>query len=163
MINAFRLAGFFAAHAIWCVSDEEGLIPMLAYTNENGEREMKRIVSEEDAEKAVANGKQMLDTNPHDANDAVLLYDARIPLNGEKFDAIITEIRCYFSPLSRAVMAIPYKPATSGDFRVYKPKLLQWEGCEDFNLDAVVKSFFEGVDSHEKGAAVWNLALDQSI
>jgi len=26
-----------------------------------------------------------------------------------------------------------------------------------------VESFFEGVDAHEKGAVIWNAALDQSI
>ena len=32
MITASELAGFFAAHAIWSVSDGATLIPMLAYT-----------------------------------------------------------------------------------------------------------------------------------
>ncbi len=163
MITAFNLAGFCAAHAIWCVSDGEGLVQIFSYTNEEDERKMERLIIGDDLERSVNLGKEMLESNKHDANDAVLLYDGRIPINGEKFDAIIAEIRCYFSPSSKAVMAMPYKPAASGDFRVYKPKLLQWEGCDDFNLDAAVQSFFKGVDAHEKGSAVWNKALDQSL
>lgn len=32
MITASELAGFIAAHAIWCVSDADGLVPMVAFT-----------------------------------------------------------------------------------------------------------------------------------
>ncbi|WP_158014167.1 hypothetical protein [Sphingomonas sanxanigenens] len=163
MITAFNLAGFLSAHAMWCVSDGEIFTPIFGYTTEAGERRMERLVTES-LETAVAMGKDKLTLNEHDANDAVLLYDARIPLNDERFDAIIVEIRSYFSPGSEAVMAIPYRPKGSSDpFRVYKPKLVQWANCEDFDVNAAVQSFFEGVDGHEKGAAVWNEALDQSI
>jgi len=41
--------------------------------------------------------------------------------------------------------------------------LLQWEECDDFDVNAAVESSFEGVDAHEKGAVTWNAALDQSI
>ena len=46
VIAAARLAGFFAAHAIWSVSDGATLIPILAYTTESGERHMERLVGE---------------------------------------------------------------------------------------------------------------------
>lgn len=45
---------------------------------------------------------------------------------------------------------------------VNKPKLLQWERCDGFDLDAALDAFFRGVASHEKGAEVWNAALDES-
>jgi hypothetical protein len=32
MITASELAGFIAAHAIWCVSDADRLTPMVAFT-----------------------------------------------------------------------------------------------------------------------------------
>ncbi|KQZ44217.1 hypothetical protein [Duganella sp. Root1480D1] len=163
MITAFNLAGFFAAHAIWCVSDGEGLVPMFAHSGENDERQMERLLAGDDLGASVELGKNKLESNEADANDGVLVYDGRIPVQGQKYDAIIIEIRSYFSPASKAVMAVPYKPAASGDFRVFKPKLLQWEECDDFDVNMVVQSFFEGVDAHEKGAEVWNRALDQSI
>gem|GEM_PF-4968397 len=38
MITASELAGFLAGHAIWCLSDADGLMPMVAFTTEGGER-----------------------------------------------------------------------------------------------------------------------------
>ena len=163
MITAFNLAGFFAAHAIWCVSDGEGLAPTFAYTDENNEKKMERLVLNGDLAVSVKVGQGKLESNEADANDAVLVYDGRIPIQEHKYDAIIIEIRSYFSPGAKAMMAVPYSPAASGKFRVFKPKLLQWEECEDFEVNIAVQSFFEGVDAHEQGAAVWNTALDQSI
>ena len=163
MITAFNLAGFFAAHAIWGVSDGEDLIPMFAYTDENDERKMERLVVDGDLAASVEFGKDKLESNEPDATDGVLVYDGRIPINEQKFDAIIIKIRSYFAPGSKALMAVPYSPAGSGNFRVFKPKLLQWEECDDFDVNMAVQSFFEGVDAHEKGAAAWNAALDQSI
>ena len=161
MITASELAGFFAGHAIWCVSDGDTLIPMLAYTNEDDERKMERLVHDDLAD-AVEFGKEKLASNEMDANDGVLLYDGRITVEGEKLDAIIIEMRAYFSPDSEAVMAVPYTPRTTGQFRVHKPKLLAWEQCEDFDLDHAIESFFNGVAGHEKGSVVWNQCLDES-
>jgi hypothetical protein len=162
MITAFRLSGFFAAHAIWCVSDAETLTPMLAYTTANDERKMERLVVNDDLAASVAYGKKKLESNEMDATDAALLYDGRIPIKNEKVDAIIIEIRAYFSPDSEAIIAVPYTPKTTGKFRVHKPKLLAWEHCDDFDMDTALQSFFEGVAGHEKGAKVWNDGLDES-
>jgi len=162
LITASRLAGFFAAHAIWCVSDGDTLIPILAYTTEDGERKMERLAFD-DLGEAVEVGKQRLASNEMNAEDAALLYDARIPIDDRKFDAIIIETRAYFSPGSEAILAIPYTPSNGSEFRIHRPKLLAWEECEDFDLDAAMTAFFEGVDSHEQGSAIWNQALDESI
>lgn len=161
MITAFELAGFFAAHAIWCVSDGDTLIPILGYTTEDDERQMERLALDE-LTAAVEFGKQKLEANEMDANDAVLIYDARIPVGNEKLDAIVIEVRTYFSPGSQATIAIPYSPKSTQPFRVHKPKLLVWEQCEDFDLDYAFESFFKGVDSHEQGSEIWNQCLDES-
>jgi len=162
MISASKLAGFFAAHAIWSVSDGETLIPMLAYTTEEGERRMDRLVLEDDLEKSVVHGKERLLANEMDANDAVFLYDGRITLPQGKTDAIIVEVRAYFSPDSEAIIAVPYTPKASGVFRVHKPKLLLWQDCDDFDVNTALQSFFEGVDEHEKGSKIWAGCLDES-
>jgi len=162
MITASKLAGFFAAHAIWSVSDGETLVPILAYTTEDEERKMERLVINDDLEASVAFGKEKLESNHMDANDAVLLYDDRIPIGKEKVDAIIIEMRAYFSPDSEAVIAVPYTPKQSGKFWVHKPKFLGWKNCDDFDMNAALRSFFEGVDGHEKGAKIWNECLDES-
>lgn len=163
MIAAFRLAGALAAHAVWCVADGEMLTPMLGHTDRDGGTHMDRIVMQ-DLEASVALGRQKLLSNAADADDGVLVFDGRIPIDGKKLDAIILEIRTYFSPRSEATMAIPYRPKQFlRPFRIHKPKLLQWQNCDDFEVSVAVQSFFQGVDGHAKGAAIWNAALDQSI
>jgi len=169
MISAANIAGYFAAHAILSVSESLLLIPMLAYITEEAEHKMERLVGE-DAAASVAWGQQKLERNDMDADDACLLYDGRIPIGQEKCDAIIIEMRAYFSPHSEVIIAVPYTPATPGKFplrkpqpfRVHKPKLIAWENCEDFDVNAVFQAFFEGVDGHEQGAKVWNDSLDES-
>src|SRR5437763_17193620 len=87
MITASELAGFFAAHAVWCLSDAESLTPMLAYTTEDGQRKMERLAGEE-VQAVIEYGRRWLADNPMDANDGVLLYDGRIPSAGGKLDAV---------------------------------------------------------------------------
>jgi hypothetical protein len=161
MITAAKLGGFFAAHAIWSISEGERLIPMLGYTTESDERTLERFAGE-DLAVAVQNAKARLAGNPMDANDAALLYDGRITIGEEKLDAILVELRAYFSPQSEAVLAVPYTPPSSGAFRVHRPKLLVWRACEDFDRGSALAAFFEGVDSHERGAQLWNACLDES-
>lgn len=163
MIRAHKMAGYIAAHGIWSVSDGETLIPMYAYESEDGKRVMNRLMSEM-LEEAVSLGKQRLDENKEDANDAVLVFDGRITLQEKKYDSLIIEIRSYFSPSSKVTMAIPYTPASNDQsFKVHKPKFLQWENCEGFDLNDCVTAFFDGVDSHEEAAKVWNQHIDQSV
>jgi hypothetical protein len=162
VITASRLAGFFAAHAIWCVSDNETLTPMLAYTTAAGGRHMERLVVADDLQASVQYGEHKLATNPMDADDAVLLYDGRITTDDGKVDAILIELRAYFAPRAEAILAVPYTPASSGAFRVHRPKLVAWDRCEDFDLDHAMREFFAGVAEHEKGAQVWNDHLDES-
>ena len=161
MQTAFELAGFFAAHGIWCVSDGSPLTPMLAYTAANGERQMLRL-AHEDLEQAVSAGKQQLADNEVNANDAALIFDAVIHVDGESLDSLIVEIRSYISPHSEAVLAIPFSPPGEGPFRIHKVKLVEWKGCEDFDMEAAFEAFFQGVEGHEQGASIWEQSLDES-
>jgi len=161
MITASELAGFIAAHAIWCVSETDGLIPMVAFATKDGQRKLERLVSE-DAGKAVELGRKWLEDDAFSANDGVLAYDGRITNEGVKLDAIILEMRSYAFPWAKAALAVPYTPANSGRFAVHRPKLIEWHECDEFDMNAAFEAFFLGVDSHEKGAAVWNSVIDQS-
>ena len=159
MLRAAELGGFFAAHAIWSISDGAMLIPMFAFTK-GGERSMHRLVGENQA--VVEAARNQLDSNDADADDAVLLYDGYLTVGGEKLDAIFVEIRAYFMPGARMTLGVPYTPASAGRFRVHKPKLIEWTHCDDIEQQHAFAAFFDGVDAHEKGSAVWNAALDQS-
>ncbi len=163
MIMAYRLAGFFAAHGVWSIGDKGPVIPMYAYTLENNEMNMLRLVTEE-YETAVMAGKQRLEQNKEDANDAVLIYDGFITIGEKKYDALIIDIRSHFSPASKAQMVIPYTPEKEGlPISIHKPKISIWENCEDFDMNDCINIFFEGVDSHQEGAAFWNKHIDQSV
>ncbi len=161
MITASELAGFIAAHAIWCVSDADGLVPMLAFSIDDGQRKMERLAFE-DAAAAVEHGRKRLNADPFNAGDGVLAYDGRVTVEGGNWDAIILEMMSYAFPWAKATLAVPYTPASSGKFRVHKPKLVEWHQCDDFDMNFAFEMFFRGVDSHEQGAKVWNAALDQS-
>lgn len=161
MITAANLAGFFAAHAIWCVSEQDGLVPMLAFSDENGDRKMERLAFD-DTMAAVEHGRQRMADDPFSASDGVLVYDARITLGEGKLDAIMLEMRSYAFPDAEATIAVPYTPCSSGRFQVHRPKVVEWQNCEDFDVEAVMEGFFQGVEAHEQGAKVWEAALDES-
>ncbi len=161
MITAMELAGFVAAHAICCVSDADGLVPMVAFATEDGDRRLERFALE-DLGAAIDQGRKRLEDDPLGANDGLLAYDGRITVEGRKQDAILLELRSYGFPWAKVVLAVPYSPASSGRFRVHKPKLVEWHECDDFDMNAAFEAFFRGVDSHEKGSEVWNAALDES-
>jgi hypothetical protein len=162
MISACRLAGFFAAHAVWCVSTGETLIPMLAYTSHDDETTMERIVIADELETCVAHGKEKAERNPMEARESALLYDGRMRIGSDKIDAIIIEIRSYSDPQPQAVMAVPYTPKDSPQFRVHRPKVVTWDNCDHLDIGTAMQAFFEGVDGHEKGAEIWNDSLDES-
>ncbi len=161
MITTSELAGFVAAHAVWCVSDGDGFTPMLAFTLEDEQRKLERLVFD-DVAAAVEHGRKRLEDDPFSATDGVLAFDGRMTVGDETLDAVILEMRCYAFVGPKATIAVPYAPHGSGRFRVHKPKLVEWHECDDFDPDAAFEAFFRGVDSHAEGAKVWNAALDQS-
>jgi hypothetical protein len=160
MEAATELAGFFAAHAVWSVSDGATLIPLVAYETADGKREMMRFVSER-VEEGAARGKEWLAKNPIGAARAVLVFDGFITLSGNRMDALIVTIRDYTSVEAEVTMAIPYRPAGDAKgFAVHRPKFLGFKGAEP-DWQKLGEALWVGVDKHEKGAEVWNKHLDQ--
>lgn len=82
-----EMAGFFAAHGVWCVSTGETLTPMFAYERPGG-RQMDRLVSER-AEEAVALGRERLAGRYGDALRAVFVFDGYVTLADGKTDALL--------------------------------------------------------------------------
>jgi hypothetical protein len=162
MIAAAELAGLFAAHAVWCVSTVETLTPILAYTTPSGGRQFERLALNE-LSAAAEFGRRKLESNEMDAVDAALVVDAFITLGSVRMDALVIEMRAYFAPMARATIAVPYTPKKLLQrFRVHRPKVLQWENCDDFDQHEALTAFFRGVSQHQKGAPIWNKALDES-
>lgn len=160
MITASELAGHFAAHTVWTLSEADSFHPVLAYTSEDWQRHMERVFAAE-AQDAVAFGRKKMIANPMDANDAVLLFDGRISGPNGKRDAIIIEMRCHAFPWAEAAIGVPYTPRTPGPLRVHVPKILQWKDCADFDKHAAFEAFFRGVSSHPQGSKAWDDALDE--
>jgi hypothetical protein len=78
-LEAAELAGFFAAHAVWCICEGETLIPILASKSSDGTQEFLRI-EDENLEAAVARGKVWLEENPESVTCPVLIYDGFIAI-----------------------------------------------------------------------------------
>jgi len=163
MVEATILAGYFSAHAIWCVCDGETLIPIYAHINSNNERSMVRL-AHDFLEEGVAAGQEKLESNPHKAVSAVLIYDGRIDLETGKIDALIVEFKSYIDNGGLATLALPYTPVSQGvEFAVHRPKLLTIPDHLQDDLQLILTEFFNGVAQHEKGSEVWNQCLDESI
>jgi hypothetical protein len=160
MKEAVRLAGYLAAHALWCVSDGETLIPMLGFSRD-GVSHMERLINES-VEESVEMGKNRLGLNIMNADDAALLYDSFMTIGDVRSDAIMIEIRAYAFPGASVMVGVPYTPRTAGGFKVHRPKIVMWHECEEFDIQATFEAFFEGVQSHKEGAKVWNACIDES-
>lgn len=159
---AARLAGFFSAHAIWCVSDGSVLIPILAVDMPDGTRAMHRLAAPT-FEESAAIGRRWIERNEKGADRAVLIYDGFITLPTGKVDALLVTIRVYGGTPQSMSMAIPYRAAKDGQkFAVHRPKFLGSDGGEpDYQL--IGSAFFESVARHDKAAPVWNEHLDESL
>ncbi|HZM83397.1 MAG TPA: hypothetical protein VFC19_47385 [Candidatus Limnocylindrales bacterium] len=163
MLDTARLAGFFAAHGIWGVSGGETLIPMLGYEHLNGERGMDRFVRQDVGDGANA-GLEALRRNEHNAARAVLVVDGYVHLTSGKTDSLIVEAVQYgaFGPSMK--VAVPYRPQPSPlGFAVHRPKFLEIGGVDPSEYQALGEAFFDGVDSHEAAAQVWNAHYDPSL
>jgi hypothetical protein len=159
---AAKLAGFLAAHAVWCVSDGETLIPLMGFETPDGKRQMHRFMADR-IEEGVRQGQDRLSRNEEGAARAVLIYDGFITLPTGKVDALLVDIRDHGSPSRSLVMAVPYRPASCPQgFAVHRPKFLSFAGPEP-DYQTVGAAFFHGVDSHDKAAPVWSRHLDESV
>jgi len=156
-----ELAGFFAAHGVWCVSSGVVLTPILAFEMADGVRQMRRIVADE-LQDAVAQGQQWLAENPDAAARAVLVFDGYLTLVSGKMDALLVEAVEYASERIGFTIAVPFRPANSPHgFAVHRPKFLDYTG-EEPDFEAVGSAFFRGVYSHEQAGEVWDKYLDES-
>ncbi|ALN60416.1 hypothetical protein GLE_5075 [Lysobacter enzymogenes] len=162
MQQAIRLAGFFAAHGVWCVADGEDLIPLYAFEDPAGERKMVRYAGEQ-VEDAVAEARARLAANPDGAQHAVLVHDGFLTLPSGRTDALILSVRD-FAGEGALTLAVPYRNAAHPlGFAVHRPKFLDWRGEQEPDYGQLGEDFFAGVEEHEMGDRVWQAQLDDSI
>jgi hypothetical protein len=163
MHETARLAGFFAAHGMWSVSDGETLIPLLGYERDNGDRGMDRFALDDIGVGAQA-GQDALRANRRDAVRAALVVDGYLHLRSGRTDALIVDAVEYWPTRRSFKMGVPYRPRSSPHgFAVHRPKFLEVVGLNKQDYPTLADAFFAGVDSHERAAPVWNAHLDPSI
>ena len=163
MERALELAGFFAAHGIWCVSDGEPLTPLLAEESAANGRKMLRF-SADQLEDSVSQAQAHLESNPNGSDRSALVYDGYLRLPTGKTDALFVVIRWYAEPSATLTLAVPYRNAESrAGFAVHRPKFLDWQGSGTPDHTVVWQAFFKGVDSHEEASALWEEYSDDSI
>jgi hypothetical protein len=159
---AVELAGFFAAHAVWCVCEGETLIPILAFRDHDGEQQFRRLEGAR-LEDSVARGQQWLADNPEHTGCAALVYDGFITLASGRTDAVVLDVREYESSAGELRIVVPYRHAgASGRFAVHRPKFLD-TARPAAEVRALAEAFWRGVGKHEKGSAVWNEHLDERV
>ncbi len=160
--SALELAGFFAAHAVWCVAEGETLIPIVAYQRQDGRQDFDRIEAE-DSQRAVAQGKEWLSENREAVVCAVLVYEAVISLRIGKTACLMVELRSYQPALESLTIALPYRDASSpAGFAVYRPKFFA-SNDDARSLPRLGEVFFRGVAQHKNGSRLWTRYLDESV
>jgi hypothetical protein len=158
-----RLAGFFLAHAVLSISEGGILVPIFGFEPSAGKRGMKRIAFDP-IEQGVAEGRTWLRDNPDAAARAVLIFDAYMDLQSGKTDALIVEARRYFPHVGSIQVGVPYRSAGAAQgFAVHRPKFLKWESPETPSLPVIAGAFFQGIEEHRDGNALWQRAFDPSI
>jgi hypothetical protein len=159
-----ELAGFFASHGIWCVSEGVTMPPLIAYEDAAGERTVLQLPTE-DMTASIRMGRDWLDENPEKASRAVLLFDGRITLPTGKVDALLIEASCLLPDRESFSMAIPYLHARDpAGFAVHRPKFIAFDDPDpQAAVERVGEPFFRGVHQHEHGGRIWDEKLDESV
>lgn len=152
--EAMRLAGFTVAHAVWCVSDGEVLVPLALFETDGG-RSLKRYVADQ-LEDGVRAARQEMAANPEQAQRAVLIYDGFVRTDNERCDALIAEVYEFAGGTEPAYVYQRYRPGRVGEgFAVYPPKLDLPAGPE-VDREPVGKAFLKGLSEHEQGGPIWD-------
>jgi hypothetical protein len=161
MVSTAELAGFFAAHAFWTLSEASTFDPILAFQKEDGNRNMMRLFGRETLQ-AVDFARDWIAKNPESAVSAVLIFDGRIRLEDGKCDAVIAEAHQLSPEAKTFALAVPYRQHDSPEgFAIHRPKFMSDEP-EGTTFDELAAAFFWGVDQHKEGSAIWNAHLDES-
>ena len=155
MLALAELTGRFAAHSIWCTSDPNPFVPIVAH-EKAGKRGLIRLQAAT-LEEALAEGKHWLATNPLGVERAVLVYDGYLTLpDRPRTDALVLDAVEYADRPIRMRLGIRYLPGgTALGFKAGSPKVLENEGVSEVDWDPFFARFWIGVKSHPEAAEVW--------
>lgn len=163
MLALADLTGRILAHAVWCVSDPETFIPLIAHEKE-GKRGMFRLGSPS-LEECVEDGKRWLDKNPDGVERAMLVFDGYLTVAGQpKRDALFLRAVEYGERPILLEIALPYVPGgTAQGFKVGSPKVIKSEGIPEDGWETFFGRFWVGAKGHDEAAKVWARHLDDAL
>lgn len=154
MENVLRMAGRYAAHAIWSISDGETLIPIVGYLDKDNNTSMERLAM--GSAQALELGENRISALGSDKHGAVLIKDGAVTLETGKTDSLILDIAFADKPANRLYLLIPYRHASHPDgFAVHRLKLAALTGMSVEMKDSLVDAFIEGLESHSEGGRIW--------
>ncbi|MBX9879864.1 MAG: signal peptidase I [Candidatus Obscuribacterales bacterium] len=161
--DSMKLAGFAAAHAIYCVADGEDLIPFVMSESKKGKK-MDRLACPT-MEEGIKKGEQWLIQNPSRATNAVLAFNAFITLDNKKRDTVVVRVREYASKNKNSAngveIIIPFQRKTAKqEFVVFAPVVDSGQNRQD--LQILMERFGSGIEQHTKAAEIWVSHLDKS-
>lgn len=159
-----KLAGFFTAHAVWCLFDGEPLVPLFGFTRSFTSREFTRL-EQPSLEDAVAAGQSLLVNPDPSLIAAVLVYDGYVTLPKGRYDALVIQARDYRRPGQSEgfEMVLPYRAKNDPQgFAVHRPKFVDLADSENRSLP-LSTAFFHGVNQHREAAPIWRDATDDSV
>ena len=152
--DLMRLAGFALGHAIWCVSDNETLIPFLL--SERDEKRQLLRVTAELLEDAVQQAAAQLEANPDHSERAVLVYDGYVTMDDLRSDALIVKALEYGVIETPVRVYLRYRPGRAGEgFAIYRPTLVI-PTAPHLARQQMAQWLFAGLAEHEQGTAVWD-------
>ena len=155
MKNVLTMAGNFAAHAIWSVSDGETLIPIVGLLDSEDKQSMKRMVM--GSAEALSAGEHQLNNLTSEYKGATFIKDGLVTLETGKTDSLIIDIKFSDDSSKKIQFLIPYRNANhEKGFAVHRLKLSEATGFSQDEYDLISDSFFDGLESHPEGGKIWN-------
>lgn len=154
--------------AVFAIADGDAQDPLMALYGapaQEGANVTRRMLISDDYQGTVITISETLARVNGQYLCTAFVHDGRMVLgDGKKYDALTIEVRSGASSSAKAKVYIPYTPRTERtSFKVHKPKFNQWEGGDDFDLDACADAFFDGFESHADGRKVWVHCFDPRI
>lgn len=157
--EAARLSGFAAAHAVWCVSSGETLIPLILWSNEAGERNLERLVASTLEEWVVMQEERMAELAGV-ARYAVSAFDGFINDNGLRINTLFLTARVFNETGYRIKFGVSYAPKKLlKKLTVHPLRVLSSTAVDNNDLEQITTAFFDGVAEHPKGSELWRTRL----
>lgn len=165
MQSTFKVSGFFAAHAVCSIAEHGTFTPMMAHVGRREERKLERFAGE-DFGSWFKQCQSRMHINEMNAKDAVVLYNDELQMRDDFTNAIFV-MMCSYSESnskSKVLLAVPYEPNDRNETKltIFYPEILASENWDESHSDKCLKSFFDGIESHEKGFSIWRDSISDA-